>query len=120
MMKFEYPLAEVSLTQVSELLGLSITQFDKPIEESDFTTFLQSQPEIATVSLKKIRNIYDIQGLKAEFTQIHLNTRKIFTIALESEDPEKISDVKHLMGFDNLENENYPDVLKRMSGYKGA
>jgi len=119
-MKHEFPLGKESFDEITELLRLSDIPFLKPLEESDLTAILVSNSHITSPSIKKIRNIYSIQELQAEFTQIHLSSRKIFTIALESEEPERISEVKHLLGIATLENENYPELLKRKTSYKGA
>ena len=115
--KYELPLNQVAFNELSKLLGFSHRNNDWPLSEVDFISSLPREANISTVSIKKVRNRYEINDVLGEFTQIWIERRKTYTIAFEHENPQKINEIRRLMGIENVPNENYPEALKRLFSY---
>jgi len=116
----EFPMKTSLLeNEVYPALGVAAPVFDK--EEISLkeliTEFIKEDPDIIAAHTRKTRHAFTINNCICEIAGVMVNGAYIQSIAIESENPELVSDTKKLLGFnENEENVNYPKAIKRIIG----
>ncbi len=112
--KCNFPISGNPLEEFAAILDLNMEDDGQALDESFFKQILNTKTDIVSVSLAKSRNKYDIDGVQAEFTALNINTKMLYTLALEHIDNERISILRKELSLEHLNNENYPQALKRL------
>ena len=107
-MKEGFPLAATDVAKVFAMLEIETP----PLERDSYTldqllSVLASQPQVSAVPIHKRRVRYTVQGCMAEVTDLLVDGVPIRTIALESEDPDKVIAAVDATGMQNLVNHNF-------------
>ena len=115
-MKAEFPLHRDDVSAVLTALRLAA-----PPAERDGWTLAELRDEVArldpsalAVEVHKRRVRYTIGGCTSELTEVSANGRATRTIAVESEDPERVLAAVRELGLGDRPNVNYPRGLKEL------
>jgi exopolyphosphatase / guanosine-5'-triphosphate,3'-diphosphate pyrophosphatase len=114
-MKAEFPLAAEQVRSILEGLHVPVPRLDR--DEYDLDDLVRGRPDLLAVPVHKHRSRYTIGDCMAELTVVttpHGSTR---TVAVESEDAERVSAVVRGLGLGDRPNTNYPRGLKELVGF---
>jgi exopolyphosphatase / guanosine-5'-triphosphate,3'-diphosphate pyrophosphatase len=95
-----------------------------PLARSDYTLeqfigeLVEPGGRLRTVPVHKNRAQYKIDGCIGEMTEVVADGRKTRTVALESEDPDRVIATVRKLGLDRFENISYPRGLQQLVGTK--
>ena len=119
-MKGSFPLPAAEVTKVFSALGV----VPPPLARADYSLdqFVKELAEpgqrLRVVNVHKKRTRYKIDGCMSEMTDVVADGRKIRTVAIESEDPARVTATARKFGLDKFPNINYPRGLKQLIGMK--
>ncbi|MGM0519995.1 MAG: hypothetical protein ACQERD_10170 [Campylobacterota bacterium] len=109
--KMEFPIESryINLVFKKEILdsGLYLTQ--KQLED-----FINSKESIKLVSLTKKRLLFKKDEVLGEFANIDVDNKNFHTVALESDDLERLKKITKEFGFEKYENINYYKFLNKI------
>ena len=117
-LKVKMPLSPEDADRFRATLGLPLRTSDKEsytVEElvAELTALL---PELRAVPVHKKRLRFSVGGCTAEMTEVVVEGRRSRTVAIESENPDRVvAAVKHL-GLSGRDNTSYPRWLKNAAG----
>jgi len=116
----EFPMKTSILeTEVFPALGVTPPVFEKEnyTLKEFICSIIKDDPDVVAAHTRKIRRAFTINDCICETADVFVNGAFIKTIAVESEDPAKVSKTKSLLGFTDVhENVNYPKAIKRIIG----
>ena len=118
-MKASFPLAPDDIRSVCAALGV-----DAPAAATNSMTLDQLAAELArrgvrSVAVHKRRVRYTIHGCMSEMTEVRADGKPVRTVAIESEDAERVVAAVREMGLDGFPNVSYPRGLKALLGVTG-
>jgi exopolyphosphatase/guanosine-5'-triphosphate,3'-diphosphate pyrophosphatase len=116
-MKAAFPLPADGVAEVCAALQVA------PPSRKDACALERLQAELThpsrgvrAVPIHKKRRRYTVGGCLAEMTEVVADGRATRTVAIESEDPERVQAAVRDMGLSRFENLSYPRGLKRLLG----
>jgi hypothetical protein len=110
---FPLPLAEVQA--ISRVYRVPMPEFAKDTYSfEEFVELATKDERIICVVVDKNRRLYDVDDCLVEVADLKFGDKTIITMAIESENPDKVRATKTLLGLDGLENVNYVTAIKRM------
>lgn len=119
-MKGAFPLPAAEVKNVFTALGVAAP----PLARADYTLeqFVGELAEpggrLRVVPVHKKRAQYKIDGCTGEMTEVVADGKRTRTVALESEDPDRVIATVRKLGLDRFENISYPRGLKQLVGTK--
>jgi exopolyphosphatase/guanosine-5'-triphosphate,3'-diphosphate pyrophosphatase len=120
-MKGAFPLRAAEVMKVFTALRVVLP----PLARADYTLeqFIAELAEpggrLRVVKVHKKRTRYTIDGCMSELTEVVADGRRTRTVAVESEDPDRVVATVRKLGLDQYANVNYPRGLKQLVGMKG-
>jgi exopolyphosphatase / guanosine-5'-triphosphate,3'-diphosphate pyrophosphatase len=117
-MKGSFPLPAADVEKVFEALQV----VTPPLARATYTLeqlieeLVKPVGQVRTVSVHKRRARYRIEECAAEMTEVAANGKNVRTVAIESEDPSRVTAVLRGLGLGRFENMSYPRGLKRLVG----
>ncbi len=108
-MKEGFPLAATDVAKVFAMLAID----PPPLNRDSYTLdqfhseVLASHPQVSAVPIHKRRVRYTLDGCMAELTDLVVDSVPMRTIAIESEDPDKVIDAVNTTGMQTLLNHNF-------------
>jgi hypothetical protein len=87
-------------------------------EEQTMEELLRPHPNIVTVGLFKRRFSFSICGCMVEYVQALINGASLESIAIESLDPEEVTQVRCTLGLTRFRNVSYPRLVQHVIGMK--
>ena len=72
--------------------------------------------ELVVATVSKRRFAFTVNGCMTELDEVWINGAGLHSIAVESTDPAVVSETRHVIGLDELENVNYLRAIKRVIG----
>jgi len=108
--KSDFPLKGPELDKFMGLLGIDLSSdlsFDR-VEE------LGAQLGLSIIKIDKYRKKYVVEGVKCESGEIQVDSKKLYTIAIEDKDPAKVSSILNRLGVESTKNINYPLALQKL------
>jgi len=118
-MKEGFPLAADGVRAALAALGLT----DLPLTRDSYSLeelvdeIVRPQPGLLAVEVHKRRSRYTIGGCTAELTDVRANGQATRTIAVESEDPNRVLSAVRELGLEGRPNVSYPRGLKALLGF---
>jgi exopolyphosphatase/guanosine-5'-triphosphate,3'-diphosphate pyrophosphatase len=118
-LKAAFPLSAVDAGAVLAALGVP----GPPPARSDYTLdqlladLVQPNPDLRVVDVHKVREHYMVGGCMAELSEVRTDQGSRRTIAVESEDPARVSAAVRELGLDSRPNVNVPRALKALVGF---
>jgi exopolyphosphatase/guanosine-5'-triphosphate,3'-diphosphate pyrophosphatase len=115
-LKASFPLAASDAASVLELLAASLPSLRRDAYTLD--EFLQElvvpSEELAALRVHKRRQRYSIGGCMAELTDLRTDAGDTRTVAVESEDPDRVIATVRDLGLASFPNTSFPRGLKEM------
>jgi exopolyphosphatase/guanosine-5'-triphosphate,3'-diphosphate pyrophosphatase len=108
-MKESFPLAATDVAKVFAMLEIA----SPPLSRDSYTLdqflseVLEPHPEVSAVPIHKKRVRYTLGGCMAEVTDLQIDGVPMRTIAIESEDPDKVIAAVNAAGMQSLVNHNF-------------
>jgi exopolyphosphatase/guanosine-5'-triphosphate,3'-diphosphate pyrophosphatase len=118
--KAEFPLAPDLVANVCDALEVAPIQASAPMTLAALLGEL-AQPSrgVRAVSVHKRRQRYMVGECLAELTGLTADGKPIRSIAIESEDPDRLHAALQEIGLGQFENQSYPRGLKRLLNWPG-
>ncbi|HEX4719450.1 MAG TPA: hypothetical protein VH300_13020 [Thermoleophilaceae bacterium] len=113
-MKASFPLGGEEVNVVLEALGVEAPRLGG--ESYSLDDLLIGSPEILALKVHKRREHYTIGGCMAERTELRTENGSTRTVAVESEDPERVLAAVRELGLDSRRNVSVPRGLKALAG----
>jgi exopolyphosphatase/guanosine-5'-triphosphate,3'-diphosphate pyrophosphatase len=118
MMKATFPLSRVVLQDVCAALGVAF-----PSTAGDAVTLEQlgsllADRGVRAIAVHKRRVRYTIDGCASELTEVVADGRPVRTVAIESEDADRVLGAVRAMGLAGFDNVSYPRGLKSLVGMR--
>ena len=104
--------------QVFPALGVELPYFDREVYklEQFIKELVLDDPDILVALTEKVRYGYYFNGCICEIAEVKINGALLKSVAVESENPEKVIETIAMLGMNNFENVNYPKAIKRVLG----
>ena len=116
--KATFPLSDEDAAKALPLLGLPMPLREpapRTLEQLLAMVTAPSSP-VRCVRVAKLRRRFQVSDCAGELTDIAANGKATRTVAIESEDPARVSATVRELGLDAFENVNYTKGLKRLLG----
>jgi len=113
--KVEFPLPKDAMIELYRIFRISppeLTQDQYSIEQ--FLEMAKNDERLMVFNVKKIRDLYDVDGCIVEYAAVNVDGRELITVAAELEDPDKVKETVEKLGLWGKENINYVKALKRI------
>jgi exopolyphosphatase / guanosine-5'-triphosphate,3'-diphosphate pyrophosphatase len=114
-MKAEFPLSAEQVHSILEGMRVPVPQLDRDDYELD--DLVEGRPDLLAVPVHKHRSRYTIGDCMAELTAVTTEHGSTQTVAVESEDSERVSAVVRELGLAGRPNTSYPQGLKALLGF---
>lgn len=117
--KSEFPLkSEIIKNEFFPALKANVPQIER--NEYTFQQFLDEliirHTELYIIQVSKVRHTFYINECKTEVADVVINNAEIRSASIESEDIDKLTYTRKLLGMENYENVNYIQAIKRTIG----
>jgi hypothetical protein len=113
----EFPVSSESLLSIFQALNVKAPMNEKSSYTFiDFKQIIQSNPYLQTIRVEKERQGYLVNDTICEYAKVWINGALVKTISSESSDIEKINKTITQIGLTGVENINYLEVIKRVTG----
>ena len=121
-MKEGFPLSAEDVAKVFVMLEIAIPPLHRDSYTLDqfLTEVLESHPEVSAVPIHKRRVRYTLDGCMAEVTDLLVDGVPMRTIAIESEDPNKVIAAVNSAGMQDLVNHNFVRAMTAILGDQAA
>ncbi|MFL5506013.1 MAG: hypothetical protein ACJ8AU_03965 [Gemmatimonadales bacterium] len=115
-MKATFPLSTDVVHELCAALGVAML----PVTEGSMSLarlrMALAEHGVRAVAVHKRRVRYTIDGCTAEMTEVTADGKPVRSVAIESEDAERVLGAVRAMGLDGFENISYPRALKALVG----
>lgn len=118
LLRIGFPLPAETVARVFAALGLAAPELTRPrypLEEL-LEELVDPEPRLHAVPVHKTRTRYRVPGGMAELTSVTLNGRRVWTLAVESEDPAAVTTAVRELGLAGTGNLSYPRALRGLVG----
>ena len=117
-MKEGFPLAATDVAKVFEMLEIAPPTLERDSYTLDqlLSEVITPHPEVSAVPIHKKRVRYTLDGCMAELTDLIVDGVPMRTIAIESEDPDKVIAAVHAHGLETLLNHNFVRAMTTILG----
>lgn len=117
-LKAGFPLPPQTVAWVFTALRLQAPAASRPRYTLDelIEELIAPEPSVLSMPVHKARRRYAVQGGVAELTRVALDTRVVWTLAVESEDPSAVMALVRRIGLQGTPNLSYPRALKGLTG----
>jgi exopolyphosphatase/guanosine-5'-triphosphate,3'-diphosphate pyrophosphatase len=113
-MKASFPLDELEVSRLCELLGREPPPQPRSLTEDDLRRLLEANPASAVVPVAKRRVRYVVEGCMAEVSDIEAAGSGVKTIAVEGPDPMAVKSLVDEIGLGSHENTSYSAGLRAL------
>ena len=114
--KFQFPVNKADLTTILSHLKVQMKLDAESYEIDTFIEMARKHPELAPVTVEKMRYGFTIDGIICEFAQVWLNGALIETACAESENYAGMKEVVEGLAIADIPNTNYLRAAKRVVG----
>lgn len=114
--KFQFPVNKADLSTILSHLKVEMKLTADTYEIDTFIEMVRKHPELAPVTVEKMRYGFTIDGIICEFAQVWLNGALIETACAESENYVGMKEVVEGLAIAEMPNTNYLRAAKRVVG----
>jgi len=114
--KFQFPVKREDLATILSHLKVQMDLTEKSYSIETFITMARRHPDLAAVSVEKMRYGFSVDGIICEYAQVWFNGAMVETACAESEDYAGMKQVIEGLGIAALPNSNYLRAAKRVVG----
>lgn len=119
LMKGEFPIA-ASVLREEVFPAFKVEGLPRLEQErytlAEFLQIVREHPDLQAVRVEKIRYGYMVNGAICETGEVYINGALVHTINAESTEPEDIKKTVRECGLEGVENINYLQAIKRVTG----
>jgi exopolyphosphatase/guanosine-5'-triphosphate,3'-diphosphate pyrophosphatase len=121
-MEAGFPLPASEVASVLEALGVSGPRLARATYTLDelVDEVVRPSPDLDALEIHKKRSRYTIDGCRAELTDVRTDRASTRTLAVESEEPDRVIATVRELGLDSRPNLSYPRALKELVGFGGG
>jgi exopolyphosphatase / guanosine-5'-triphosphate,3'-diphosphate pyrophosphatase len=118
-LKAPFPLAPADVGRVRAALGVdaSVAEVREYSQEQLLGEVVSPNPDLLALDVHKRREHYSVGGAMAELSEVRTDHGSRRTIAVESEDPERVVAAVRGLGLSSRPNVNMPRGLKALVGF---
>lgn len=116
--KFAFPAKPEDIRLVLESLEADIAAPEKEMTWEEFEALLRTSPDIAVVTVEKVRCGFSIGSVICEYAQVWFNGAMVETACCESEDYAAIAEAAKALGLENEPNTSYIHAAKKVIGWE--
>jgi hypothetical protein len=114
--KFQFPVKREELAAILSHLGVEIPLDQERYGSDAFIAMARRHPDLAVVSVEKMRHGFTIDGAICEYAQVYFNGAMVESACVESEDYAAMRGVIEGLGLAGLPNLNYLKAAKAVLG----
>jgi hypothetical protein len=114
--KFQFPVNKADLATILSHLQVEMKLDAENYEIDTFIEIARKHPELAPVTVEKMRYGFTIDGIICEYAQVWLNGALIETACAESENYAGMKEVVEGLAIADMPNTNYLRAAKRVVG----
>ena len=87
------------------------------LDEAELIKGINAHPTLQAVRVSKVRAGYRIGSCLCEYAQVLINDAMVYSLAVESGEPEHIREVIRRIGLPDTDNISYPEAIRRILGW---
>ncbi len=114
--KFQFPVSKADLATILSHLKVEMKLDAENYEIDTFIEMARKHPELAPVTVEKMRYGFTIDGIICEYAQVWLNGALVETACAESENYAGMKEVVEGLAIADMPNTNYLRAAKRVVG----
>ena len=114
--KFQFPVKREDLATILSHLKVEMALGQESYSIDEFITMARRHPDLAPVTVEKMRYGFTIEGIICEYAQVWLNGAQVETACAESENYAGMKQVVEGLGLAGMPNTNYLRAAKRVVG----
>jgi hypothetical protein len=114
--KFQFPVKKADLATILSNLKIEATLTQDTYTIDEFIAMARRHPEMAAVSVEKMRYGFTIDGVICEYAQVWFNGAMVESACAESEKYDAMKTVVEGLGIAGMKNTNYLRAAKRVVG----
>lgn len=114
--KFQFPVSKADLETILTHLKVKVPLDAETYTIEAFIGMVRKHPEMAPVTVEKMRYGFTIDGIICEYAQVWFNGAMVETACAESENYAGMKQVVEELGLSELPNTNYLHAAKRVVG----
>jgi hypothetical protein len=114
--KFQFPVKKSELQTILAALEVEIALDAETYTFDDFVAIARAHPDLAAVSVEKVRHGFTVDGIICEFAEVWFNGALMESACCESEDHAGMERAIAALGIADLANTNYLRAAKRVVG----
>ncbi|HKC20912.1 MAG TPA: hypothetical protein VKB64_00245, partial [Gaiellaceae bacterium] len=114
-LKAEFPLSAEQVRSILEGLRVSVPRLDRA--DYNLDDFVRGRSDLLAVRVHKHRSRYTVGDCMAELTEVTTEHRSTRTVAVESEDADRVIAAVRRLGLADRANTSYPRGLKALVGF---
>lgn len=114
--KFQFPVAREDLAGILDCLQVDAALEQDRCTFDDFLAIARSHPDLAAITVEKMRYGFTVAGVICEYAQVWFNGALMETACCESENYAGITEAVQALGIAGMPNTNYLMAAKRVVG----
>ena len=114
--KFQFPVKKEDLETILSHLKVVMELDAEEYTIEKFISMARKHPEMAPVTVEKMRYGFSIDGIICEYANVWFNGALLETACCESENYKGMKQVVDELGLSSMENTNYLKAAKRVTG----
>lgn len=114
--KFQFPVKQEELAAILAHLKVEIPLEEQSYAIEEFIALARKHPDLAPVTVEKMRFGFTVGGVICEFAQVWFNGALVESACCESEDYGAMRKVAEALGIAALPNTNYLKAAKQVVG----
>lgn len=114
--KFQFPVKKADLQTILSNLKVDVALTQDTYTIDEFITMARKHPDMAAVSVEKMRYGFTIDGVICEYAQVWFNGAMVESACAESEKYDAMKAVVDGLGLAPMKNTNYLRAAKRVVG----
>ncbi len=115
--KYQFPVNKADLAAILDHLKISMTLSKAEYTIDEFIAMARKHPEMAAVSVEKMRYGFMIDGIICEYAQVYFNGAMVESACCESENYQGMKQAIEALGLTARENVNYLRAAKKVVGF---
>ncbi len=88
------------------------------LDELSLVAAVNDHPELLAVRVSKVRQGYRIGNCLCEYAEVLINDAKVYSLAVEAEDPVDIRNTIKQISLPEHDNISYPEAIRRIIGWR--
>jgi len=114
--KFQFPVSKADLATILDNLKVKLTLDKEQYTIEEFIRIARAHPDMAAVSVEKMRYGFMVDGIICEYAQVYFNGAMVESACCESENYDGMKKAIAALGLSDMENVNYLRAAKQVVG----